>query len=476
MPILGFTDFLGKQSQKLSSQDITYIMKIIQRLRLAVILLLLLVGFNLVSVYVSIDAMTDDATIVNYAGVVRGNTQRLLKLHLLNQDTQTTRQEIEQILRALQTGNSQLKLKQIDDSDFQASLIPLQRQWNTLQTLLQDDNLVSRSEMLLDASEVFWELSNTTVQLAEDYASRNVANSQRVAIALFTLNLVILGIVWKTIQAITQRLQQSVNTIALSSSEIAATIEEQERITHQYAVSMDQSHHVLDGLYQYSQQSVNQAEIASKEARMVLQLAQKGQQVGQQTYKQFSQVNAQSESILEEILNLKEQATQIGKITQVISQVASQTNMLALNAAVEAIHAGERGQGFSIVASEIRKLAEGSQTSLDRINRIIHNIQTAIQRTVQASQDGASVVEESLEIVASSSQAFQGVSDGVDTIADNLRQILSRTQDQAAAIEQVFNQFHNLQQAAQEAALGTQQTRRGVHDLNETVNVLQVMI
>jgi methyl-accepting chemotaxis protein len=80
-------------------------------------------------------------------------------------------------------------------------------------------------------------------------------------------------------------------------------------------------------------------------------------------------------NIANQILGLSEQAAQIGSISRLLSELAGETNMLALNAAVEAARAGEHGKGFSVVAAEIRKLADQSKLSAEKSNQIVADIQ-----------------------------------------------------------------------------------------------------
>src|SRR5262249_812615 len=86
-------------------------------------------------------------------------------------------------------------------------------------------------------------------------------------------------------------------------------------------------------------------------------------------------------TVTEQILSLSEQTGQIDAITRAVSELANQTNLLALNAAVEAARAGEHGRGFAVVATEIRKLADESRRSAERIHALLGDIQNATNAT-----------------------------------------------------------------------------------------------
>jgi hypothetical protein len=104
------------------------------------------------------------------------------------------------------------------------------------------------------------------------------------------------------------------------------------------------------------------------------------------------------DAIADQILRLSEQTNQIGGISGLVSDLANQTNMLALNAAVEAVLAGEHGKGLAVVSGEIRKLADQSRKSAEKINALVADIQTAINSTVMVTDEGTKTVEEGVKI------------------------------------------------------------------------------
>ena len=99
------------------------------------------------------------------------------------------------------------------------------------------------------------------------------------------------------------------------------------------------------------------------------------------------------QNIAELILELSEHTQQIGSTVGIVEDIAEQTNMLALNAAVEAARAGEHGKGFSVVASEIRKLADESKQATTKITELITDIQHTANSTVMATEEGSKEIE-----------------------------------------------------------------------------------
>lgn len=278
------------------------------------------------------------------------------------------------------------------------------------------------------------------------------------------------------ISRISGRMTESAGNIAASTTEIAATVEQQERSASQQAVSVNQTTTTMDELGASSRQSAEQAEAAVSGARQALNQAGDGTKAVEQTLNGMASLQQKVGAIAEQILRLSEQTNQIGSISGLVSDLANQTNMLALNAAVEAVRAGEHGKGFAVVAGEIRKLADQSRNSAEKIGVLVTDIQNAINSTVMATDEGTKTVEEGIRIAQQTSESFAGVADAVNNVVLNSQQISLNVKQQAIAIQQVVDAMNSLNIAAKETAGGIGQIRIGTQRLNDAAQNLKTTV
>ncbi len=304
-----------------------------------------------------------------------------------------------------------------------------------------------------------------------------IANLRFAILTATTLSLVLSLVIglW-VIQRITRQINQSATAIASSTAEIAASIEQQNRTTAQQAASINETTTTMDELGASSHQSAEQAEAAATGAQQVLALAEGGTRTVSESLEGMNDLRQKVDAIADQILRLSEQTSQIGSISGLVSNLANQTNMLALNAAVEAVRAGEHGKGFAVVSSEIRKLADQSKKSAEKINGLVNDIQNAINSTVMVTDEGTKTVEAGVQIAQATAEVFNQVTDAVNNVVLNSQQISLNIQQQAVAIQQVVGAMSSLNLAAQETASGITQIKQGTQMLNGTANTLQDLV
>ncbi len=149
---------------------------------------------------------------------------------------------------------------------------------------------------------------------------------------------------------------------------------------------------------------------------------------------------------------LGEESDKIGKIVDAIANIADQTNLLALNAAIEAARAGEHGRGFAVVADEVRKLAEQSQTSAHEISDLIGSIQQKAQDAVQSMQEGVTNVKDGTEAVDGAGKTFGEIINMVTEISKGSTQMESIVANLVASANVINESVSNINKKSREVA------------------------
>ncbi|NHC33085.1 methyl-accepting chemotaxis protein [Scytonema millei] len=320
---------------------------------------------------------------------------------------------------------------------------------------------------------------NWSVILAEDTKSVFAGQQQLITNLLLGTGITLLvagGLAVLFASRTAKMIQQIANAVASSSTEIGATVEQQERTTTEQASSVNQTTVTVEELGAASRQSAEQAEASAAGARQALELADNGSKAVHQTMAEMSTVRDKVGAIAEQIMRLSEQTTQIGSISDLVADVANQTNMLALNAAVEAARAGEHGKGFGVVAGEIRKLADQSKKSAEKINALVNDIQASINSTVMATDEGTKSVDYGLRLAQGTVESFTGVADAVNHVFLNSQQISLSAKQQAVSVQQVVSAMNEINLGAKDTAAGINQVRVSTQQLNQVAQQLQAIV
>ncbi|MCK5002939.1 MAG: chemotaxis protein, partial [Gammaproteobacteria bacterium] len=210
-------------------------------------------------------------------------------------------------------------------------------------------------------------------------------NTSRVSIG-GTLMIIVLGsvVLFFTVRRVNNIIipvSEIVNSLGTTSAEMSITADEHERTATAQTTAVNETSSTMDELSISAQRSAEQSETAVASARQASEMSDEGHEVIRKTSLAMVEIRDKSQLIGEQILLLSEQTGQISDITRLVTDIAGQTNLLALNAAVEAARAGEHGKGFAVVATEIRKLADQSKQSAERINVLVGNIQKSTNTT-----------------------------------------------------------------------------------------------
>ena len=173
--------------------------------------------------------------------------------------------------------------------------------------------------------------------------------------------------------------------------------------------------------------------------------------------------------ISEQTNTTNESALKIKEATDMITDIAEETNLLSLNASIEAARAGEQGRGFAVVAAQIQRLAEQSNESARQIDEIIHSLIADSEKAVNTMEDVKRVIEKQNENVINTENAFLGVKEGIDKSMGNINEIAEKTKQLDESRIKVVDVVQNLTAIAQENAASTEETSASASEVGTIV-------
>ena len=420
-----------------------------------------------------------DSKVINQSGVVRGATQRSIKLELSNSPNDKLIAKLNNLIDGLINGDVELGLPQATDAAYIARMQEAQAQWIKCKELIQQVRTrpteADRAALLAESEKLF-ELTNAAVNAAEEYSAASVRQLKRIQLFVALLNFIIVTIIIAGSRRITNTLDQFTNSIAQSSDDIASKVENQEKVANEQASSVNQTTSTVDLLGETSRRSAIQAEESAKSANMALSLAETGAKTVDQTREGMESLKERVREIAEQIINLSEQTEQIAGVSELVGDLANQTNMLALNAAVEAARAGEYGKGFGVVAGEIRKLADQSRKSADKINNLVTDVQAAMNSAVMVTDEGKKTAESSIKLALGTAESFIGVKEAVNSVFANTSEISSTAKQQAVGIQEILAAVNALNLGAMDTAADMENVKASTIQLKKFTEELKAIV
>ncbi|HEV7180177.1 MAG TPA: methyl-accepting chemotaxis protein, partial [Candidatus Baltobacteraceae bacterium] len=248
-------------------------------------------------------------------------------------------------------------------------------------------------------------------------------------------------------------LTEAISTIAASAEQQTRSLDETALAVSNMASSIEEVAAQVDSLQTISSETSRTAERGDSSIGTIVD--------GMHT------IRTTINDLAEDIRQLGVNSEQIGDIVKVIDRIAEQTNLLALNAAIEAARAGEHGRGFAVVASEIRKLADGSVQATKEIAAHITSTQTVISEVVGAMERLTDRVEDSANSTSLASGALQDIVSAVLTANQQIGEISSVTRAMSANSYQVIRQIEEITKSVALNLKATQSMTRQSDDVNK---------
>ena len=275
---------------------------------------------------------------------------------------------------------------------------------------------------------------------------------------------------FEEIRDMTKEIQASADVVGQSASQLTETAEQSAEATQSIAQSItevagstqEQMDYVtktkeeVDAFSEGVGKSLDTMNTIRSHVEITTQMTQEGGKLVQATVEQMHSIADTVEHSSAVIEKLGERSKEIGAIIDTISGIAEQTNLLALNAAIEAARAGEHGRGFSVVAEEVRKLAEESQEAATKISDLIAAIQKETGAAVSAMETGRAEAEKGRANVQSTGEGFKAIMERIEGIHSDTQLIMGTMQNIDESGKKIVGYTDNIHGSSQKISSSTE--------------------
>lgn len=446
----------------------------------------------------ALHAQSKDAVVVNIAGRQRMLSQKIAKasnalqaarledrgsrgqrLRLAKTELREALALFESSHEGLRTGSKSMDLPGDNSLVIADMFAQMEADYQALTTaamtlLLPFQQANMEASRTIDTHEgLFLEQMNDIVGQYEREATQRVERLKTTQQLLLVLTLLALLPVLVPIYQVTRRVNDMISTIqrsgiqvtssslqiSVSGKQLAAMVAEQAAASSQITASSQEIALSVSQLNQKVAQVV-------AEAQQAQEIATAGEQELASMALLMGQLDQMTAAIAHRLATISDRASSIDQVVLAMTKVADQTNLLSLNAAIEAEKAGEYGAGFSVVAREIRRLADQSAIATLEIESLVKEMQSAVSVGVMEMGTFA-------QQVAEGSGSTVVMTEQVTTIAQKVRSLLPQLADINVGMDAHSSSAAQIRDAMTQLSLGSDQTVHSLHETNQALALLQ---
>ncbi|HLS23094.1 MAG TPA: methyl-accepting chemotaxis protein [Pseudogracilibacillus sp.] len=247
------------------------------------------------------------------------------------------------------------------------------------------------------------------------------------------------------------------------SQALIETMDKQMKEAHTVSIATEEMSTSIQGVSDHTVK-------VAKETRSAVVVAEKSEEVIQRALQHIEEVGTVYDTVRQDIDRLNNEVEQTYKIINIIEEIAEQTNLLALNASIEAARAGEAGQGFAVVAQEVRKLSENTKNQVEQIICNMETLQSVSNQVTERTLETGESVERSVEQSRLAEKELKEIIVTMQRINDETTQIAGMSEEQASTIEDIRYRNETMYDLSENVQRLSKETARIIYDLSQEMN------
>ncbi|OBR91862.1 methyl-accepting chemotaxis protein McpA [Clostridium ragsdalei P11] len=273
----------------------------------------------------------------------------------------------------------------------------------------------------------------------------------------------------ENLAASSEELASSNEEISSTTEQMTGTIEKVAQDAETQNNSIVEVSEVLVQLSSLVQISQNRALTAKKNSKHTMDTAEEGRNKIENTVDAIENIRKSSTATETTLKVLQELSKKVSGIIDTINSISSQTNLLALNAAIEAARAGEHGKGFTVVAEEVRKLSEETNTGANEISSLVSEMVNEITKAVKNMNSSKDAVESGVVIAKDADKSFVSIIDAVNQISSNVNEIVDVTKDEVATSDKIVNLINTVATITENTAASSEEVAASAEEQNSAI-------
>ncbi|HEX9289962.1 MAG TPA: methyl-accepting chemotaxis protein [Anaeromyxobacteraceae bacterium] len=306
----------------------------------------------------------------------------------------------------------------------------------------------------------------------------DLTGEMRIAVSDASLTPLVAGIaqILETLKRFVREMREAALQLSTSSSEVLHAATQNERSTSQQASAIHETTATMEELKGASHQIAENAQMVAGIAEQALTSTRQGEGSIKAFMESMEKVRHNATEVDDAISKLSRRVERIGTVVEVIDEIADRSDLLALNAALEGAKAGDAGRGFSIVAAEMRRLAENVMESTKEIKNLITEIREATHAAKEASDGNKRMATEGEKLGGAAMLNVTGILNGIQETSDASRVIHLATQQQRTATEQVVQSMSEIEEVTRQAQTGSRQATSAAAELSKLAERLAEVV